>query len=240
MKALTRIVVTALLAFGVTGAAVNAERKYQKTNEATRARGLFVNKRSDAMSITVMKNKEGMMVPVDPSIEFKAGDQIKVSFQSNFDGYIYVVNIQPSGKRCLLFPYAGATDNAVRSDEQYEIPAGGAAIEFDKEKGTEVLQVIMAREKIAYLDAALKEPGGCLADSAASAAAELQGGISKKVTSVVPQNDANKVRSRDIILAPGKDKDKTGSVVAVPDTGGGGGKLKPGEIAPFELRLKHN
>jgi hypothetical protein len=55
---------------------------------------------------------------------------------------------------------------------------------------------------------------------------------------VVPHHDGS-VRARDIILAPGKDKDKTGSVVAVPDNGGGG-KLKAGEIAPFELRLKHN
>ena len=29
------------------------------------------------------------------------------------------------------------------------------------------------------------------------------------------------------------------TVVAVPDNGGGG-KLKSGEIAPFEIRLKHN
>jgi hypothetical protein len=97
----------------------------------------------------------------------------------------------------------------------------------------------MSRGRIAYLDAALKEPDRCLSESASSAAQELQGGIVKKVTSVVPHDDHNKVRSRDIILAPGKDKDSKGSVVAVPDNGGGG-KLKAGEIAPFEIRLKHN
>jgi hypothetical protein len=59
----------------------------------------------------------------------------------------------------------------------------------------------------------------------------------KNVTPVVPKDTA--VRARDIILAPGKDKDKSGSVVAIPENGGSG-KLKPGEIAPFELRLKHN
>lgn len=239
MKAVSRLIVAALMTATVTIAPVNADKKPQRNNEAARARGLFIHKTSDAMSITVMKNEGGTMVPVDPSREFKAGDQIKVSFESNFDGFIYVVNIQPSGKRCVLFPYAGAANNAVRSDERYDIPPGGAAIEFDKEKGIEVLQVIMSRERIAYLDAALKEPEGCLSESVASVAAELQGGIAKKVTPVVPQNETTKVRSRDIILAPGKDKDKTGSVVAVPDTGGGG-KLKPGEIAPFELRLKHN
>jgi hypothetical protein len=96
----------------------------------------------------------------------------------------------------------------------------------------------MSRDRIAYLDAALKEPEQYLSESASSAAAELQGGIAKKVTPVVPQGEGSKVRSRDIILAPGKDKDAKGSVVAIPDNGGGG-KLKTGEIAPFEIRLKH-
>jgi hypothetical protein len=188
----------ALVGFAITSA--GAERKQTpKNNEAGRARGLFINKKSDAMSILVLKVADGSLVPVDPSSEFKAGDQIKIQFQSNFDGYIYVVNIEPNGKRKVLFPYPDAADNSVRPGERYDIPPGTAAIEFDKEKGTEVLQVIMSRDRIPYLDAALKEPDQYLSASAAGAAAELQGGISKKVTPVVPSTDANKVRSRDII-----------------------------------------
>jgi hypothetical protein len=229
-----------MLVVGVTSPIAGADKKpTQKMDESRRARGLFVSKRSDAMSIVVLKNDGGTLVPVDPSNEFKAGDQIKIQFQSNFDGYIYVVNIAPSGKRCVLFPYPEATDNAVRPDERYDIPPGGDAIEFDQEKGTEVLQVIMSRGRIAYLDSALKEPGSCLSQSASAAAAELQAGIVKKVTPVVPQGQDSTVRTRDIILAAGKDKDSKGSVVAVPDNGGGG-KLKSGEMAPFEIRLKHN
>jgi Domain of unknown function (DUF4384) len=239
MKAVIRLTLTALLSVSVTASSVGAEKKQsQKTTEASRARGLFVNKKSDAMSIVVLKVAEGTLVPVDPSSEFKAGDQIKIQFQSNFEGYIYVVNIEPNGKRKVLFPYPDASDNAVRPEERYDIPPGTAAIEFDKEKGTEVLQVIMSRGRIPYLDAALKEPEQYLSESAAVAAAELQGGITKKVNPVVPSTEANKVRSRDIILAPGKDKDTKGSVVAIPDNGSGG-KLKSGEIAPFEIRLKH-
>jgi len=238
MKRITTITLALLTAMTLIAASSAQTRTAKRSDEATRARGLFVNKRSDAMSIVVLKNDGGTLVPVDPSSEFKAGDQIKIQFQSNFDGYIYVVNIAPSGKRCVLFPYQQASNNAVNPDERYDIPPGGDAIEFDQEKGTEVLQVIMSRDRIAFLDAALKETDGCLSESAASAAAELQAGIVKKVTPVVPQNDTNKVRSRDIILAAGKDKDSKGSVVAIPDNGGGG-KLKSGEIAPFEIRLKH-
>ena len=238
MKLVTKLMIVTLALAGMT-AAVSADKRPQKSDESKRARGLFVNKRSDAMSILVLKNDGGTLVPVDTGSEFKAGDQIKIQLESNFDGFIYVVNIQPSGKRCLMFPYPDAANNAVRSGERYDIPPGGDAMEFDKEKGTEVLQVIMSRDRIAYLEAALKEPERCLAQSASSAAAELQAGIVKKVTPVVPQGGDSKVRSRDIILAAGKDKDTNGSVVAVPDNGGGG-RLKSGEIAPFEIRLKHN
>ena len=239
MKAAIRLTLTALLFVSMTGLSAGADRKpSQKNSEASRARGLFINKKSDAMSILVLKVADGTLVPVDPSSEFKAGDQIKIQFQSNFEGYIYVVNIAPNGKRCVLFPYTQESNNSVTPDEKYDLPPGGDAIEFDKDKGTEVLQVIMSRERIAYLDAALKEPERCLSESASSAAAELQGGISKKVTPIVPAAEGSKVRSRDIILAPGRDKDTKGSVVAIPDNGGGG-KLKSGEIAPFEIRLKH-
>lgn len=240
MKAVIRLILVGLLLTGVTTSSFSADRKpSQKNNtEASRARGLFISKKSDAMSVVVLKVAGGNLVPVDPGSEFKAGDQIKIQFQSNFEGYIYVVNIAPNGKRCVLFPYTQESNNSVTPDQRYDLPPGGDAIEFDKDKGTEVLQIIMAHDRIAYLDAALKEPERCLSESATSAAAELQGGISKEVTPVVPQTEGSKVRSRDIILAPGKDKDSKGSVIAIPDNGGGG-KLKSGDIAPFEIRLKH-
>lgn len=239
MRFLTRLMVVVGALASVALPALSADKKPQKVDESKRARGLFVNKRSDAMSVLVLKLEDSALVPVDPSHEFKAGDQIKIQLESNFDGFIYVVNIQPSGKRCLMFPYVGVSNNAVISGEQYQIPPGKDAMQFDEEKGTEVLQVIMSRDRIPYLDAALKEPEGCLAQSATSAAQELQAGIVKKVTPVVPQGEGTKMRSRDIILAAGKDKDTSGSVVALPDNAGGG-KLKAGEIAPFEIRLKHN
>lgn len=239
MKRLTRLTFASLAAITLIAAATPAGGAKRQT-EANQARGLFLSKKSDGMSILVLKVSDGTLVPVDPGSEFKAGDMIKIQFQSNFDGYIYVVNIAPSGKRRLLVPSPTATDNAVHSDKRYDYPLGGDAIEFDQEKGTEVLQIIMSRDRVSYLDAALNQPEQYLSESASSAAAELQPGIVKKVTSVVPREESNKVRSRDIILASGKDRDsKGGSVVAVPDNGGGG-KLKSGEIAPFEIRLKHN
>ncbi len=212
MRIVIKLITVAFLLVSVSASAVDAGKKpAQKASEASRARGMFIKKTSDAMSIVVFKNVGGSLVPVDPGAEFKSGDQ-----------------------------YPEAADNAVHPEQRYDIPPGADAIEFDQEKGTEVLQVVMSRDRIPYLDAALKEPGRCLSESATTAAAELQAGIVKNATPVIPHDENNKVRSRDIILASGKDRDsKGGSVVAVPDNGGGG-KLKSGEIAPFEIRLKHN
>jgi hypothetical protein len=241
MKSQIRKLLILAVAAGLISVPAVAQRKTTKEDEGKRARGLFVNKKADGMSLLVLKLDEGQLVPVDPAHQFKKGDQIKVEFQSNFDGMIYVVNISPTGKRRLLFPYPGAQNNTVQSGQRYTIPAGGDLIEFDNERGTEVLQVIMTKDRIATLDAAAKTPEGWLSETAASAAEELQGGITNKdVTPAVPDEDRSKIRSRDIILSAGKTKEKQGSVVAIPDKDGTGGRLKSGEIAPFELRLKHN
>src|SRR2546423_9415184 len=119
----------------------------------------------------------------------------------------------------------------------------------------------MARDLIAFLDSALKTPAcsdlnKCceLSASASSAAAELgantkktdgdmnsagktedKGFADKNLTQILPTG----IRARSISFAAGKDKDEKGSVVAIDDKGTSG-KLKQGEAAVFEIRLKHN
>jgi hypothetical protein len=234
MRVMLRFTLAVMLVASIIVPAMSAEKKRQQKDEATVARGLFTKKTSDAMTILILKYEDGNLSPVAPNTEFKTGDKIKLQLKSNFDGFIYVVNIEPDGKRRLMFPIPEALDNTVSPDETYEIPPGHI-MEFDAAKGTEVLQVIMTRSRIKYLDEALKSPEGYLSESASSAAAELQPGIAKNVPSVA----GDKTRSRDIIFAAGKDKDQKGSVVAIPDSGAGG-KLKQGETAQFQIRLKHN
>ncbi len=243
MRALIRLTAASLLvAFVIaTGAVADHKDKEaeKRSKDEERTRGLFLNKKADAMRVVILKSEGGAMVPVDPSTEFTEGDEIKLSFQSNFQGYVYIVNVTPGGKKCVLFPYKSEADNTVRPDRRYDLPQD-ATIAFDAEKGTEVLQVIMSPSRIEHLDAAIKEAGGCLAESASSAAAELaseRGGIVKSnITAVIPKSA---LRSRNIVLAAGKDKDQNGSVVAISNKDGAS-KLKDGEAAVFEIKLKHN
>jgi hypothetical protein len=219
--------------------AVTAQKKAtpQSSKTTERTRGLFVSKRADAMKVLILKSEENQLAPVAPSHEFKEGDQIKVAFESNFDGFIYLINVTPGGKKMVLFPNTETANNAVRVNQRYEFPPSREVIEFDAEKGVEVLQVIMSRERISYLDEAIKA-GGELGESAASAAAEIQAGLStENVTKVIPQDTG--VRTRDIKFAAGRDKDPEGSVVAI-DGKGVTGKLGKGEVGVYEIRLKHN
>jgi uncharacterized protein DUF4384 len=245
MKIITRLVIAVLLISSVSAFAQKSQKNDQ-TNEA-RTRDLFVKKRADAMNIILLKVDGASLVPVSPSQEFKEGDQVKVAFESNFQGYVYLVNVTPGGKKKILFPATAESVNSVQANKQYTFPPGNDIIEFDKEKGTEVLQVIMSRERVPLLEEALKNSEGILGESAKSAAAELQSGIvGDKVTSVLPKESGRGgIRSRDVIIAAGQDKDPAGSVVAIPETKGKGGKveagrLESGQVAVFEVRLKHN
>ncbi len=192
----------------------------------------------DGMRILVLKSEGGNFVPVDPGRIFTHGDEIRVAFESNFDGYVYVINVSPDGKKRVIFPgtQAANSSNVIRARQRIELPR--TSFIFDKEMGTEILQVIMAREPVAVLDAAVKESKGEL-QSASSAAAELSASTQRGIVSKAAASITG-IRARGVFLAAGKDNDKAGSVVAIADEKRADARLKTGEVASFEIRLQHN
>jgi hypothetical protein len=207
---------------------------------AAMTRALFTKKRSDAMRVVFLKAG----IPVDPSTDvFNAGDEIEVKYESNFTGYAYFVNITPDGKKCLISPCSRADVNEIVSGSENKQTVG-----FDDEKGTEVLQVVLSRERIKFLEDAVK--GDCcpcceLRADAASAAAQLASNASNKkgglvvndVVAVVPQSGSGGIRARGIKLAAGRDKNE-GSFVAIDDQKNDN-RLDAGQAAVFEIRLNH-
>ncbi|HKP14015.1 MAG TPA: DUF4384 domain-containing protein, partial [Blastocatellia bacterium] len=177
-------------------------------NDATRTRALFVKKRSDAMKVEFLKGG----VPVDPADVFTARDSVDVRYESNFNGYVYMINITPKGEKRIIFPCGRATATSLMTGRRNTQPVG-----FDEEVGTEILQVIMSRQRVDFLENAMKgdccdNPDKCaLSTSAASAAAELaavaakqqKGGIAvENLVAVVPETQSG-LRSRGIKLAQG-------------------------------------
>ncbi|HKG21468.1 MAG TPA: DUF4384 domain-containing protein [Blastocatellia bacterium] len=214
----------------------------QAGNTAVRGRSIRMKYDAgqvDGLRIIVYMVEGSNLTPIDPSRNFKKGDQIKIEFESNFDGYVYFVNVPPSGKKVVIYPdiRAGETNNMIRARQRYVLPKSMPLEFVDDEKGVEVIQVVMSRQPISLFDNAIKNSNGELGDTASSAAAELVGMNSKtginvesSSSTVVPSG----IKARSVRLAPPRDKDETGAVVAVPDT-----RLKPGEVAIFEIRLLH-
>ncbi|HJQ69686.1 MAG TPA: DUF4384 domain-containing protein [Blastocatellia bacterium] len=226
-----------------------AHLKETADDAVVRTRALFVKKRADAMRVVVLQGGN----PVVANQEFREGEEIKIKFQSNFEGYVYILNITPGGKKRLLYPCSSKVTNTIIPGRIYSLPPDPQTIAFDEEKGTEVLQVIMTRERIKFLDDAVRSSDCCdfakpcdLTESASTAAAELAGAtqIQQQVStdsggiaagSSQPEGSSG-LRSRGIKLASGKDKDKS-SYVAIQDSSGE--TLKQGQVAVFYIRLKH-
>jgi hypothetical protein len=256
MKALVRAALVLTVAVGM-ALPLAAQARARK-------RGLLVSKLAE-------KNTDGVEIKVvgasgavvDPAQSFKAGDKLRVRFRGYFDGHIYLINVTPGGVTKALY---GAEVRGDAEREQ-EVPV---ELEFDEEKGVEVLKVVMSRERIPLYEDAMRSAGGMLGNSAQSVAEELNGAAKKKkpaggrvsenVGIVQPGEgktarcrglelgregkcqelvleSGKAARARGLVLAPGDRAKNEGTVVAISDKQGT--KLKAGEVAVFEIRLKH-
>jgi hypothetical protein len=248
-----RFVVTLLACAGLMAGTMSAQ---DKSAPKVRSRGIEIednyNKgRADGMRVLLKKIENGQPVAASPNQIFHTGDRIQLEFESNFDGYVYVVNVSPSGRMCVLYPYADERNNLVRARQPFSIPSLRQLV-FNSEVGDEVLQVYMGRQPIPLFDQALKmsaeeQTKACLSETAASAAAELSSspskkpalpptaGISVNPTMTLPSQKG--IRSRGMELAF-ESKSEKGSVVAVaPDKDNM--RLADKEVAIYELRLRH-
>ena len=239
MRKLIRFTVVSLAAIILAPVLAMAQDKAQDQDRAIRQK--YRSGQEDGMSLVVYKVEGDEEVAINPANHsFKAGDQIRIKFQSNFDGYVYFINISPKGEKVVFYPDAKFpnSSNIIRSGREYHLPSKDI-FEFDaEEKGIEIIQVVVSRKPIPFLVEAISKSDGVLGTTASNAASELGSAPSKQTgvvvdeaTKVLPE-DGQSVLSRKIRLAPPKDKDKEGAVVTIPD------KLKGNEVAVFEVRLR--
>ena len=92
---------------------------------------------------------DGGSKAVSPSTVFRGGDRIRVGFNVNRPGYIYLVNVGTSGKITTLFPAAGTDNNFVQPGLVYQIPQqAGKSMKFDTQPGEETLLVVLSETRI--------------------------------------------------------------------------------------------
>jgi hypothetical protein len=96
----------------------------------------------------------GFPVRVDPLTEFRAKDQIRLVFEPNTDGYLYVFYTENDGPAQMLFPDARLRNgnNAVLAHVPYEVPSSLEPDEklrwfvFDNKPATERIYVVVTRQ----------------------------------------------------------------------------------------------
>src|ERR1039457_1190386 len=88
------------------------------------AAGLYKTSGSFGLRITVELKRDGAVSTVSPDSEFRNGDQIRLHFVGNVDGYVYALNETPSGETKVIFPTAeSGSNNMIRKGQDYTIPA---------------------------------------------------------------------------------------------------------------------
>jgi len=241
------------------GAQESAQQEDRLRARTLTLKGQDVTKKQDGLEIKILKDVGGKWVLTSQNEEFKAGDKVRVQFWSNVKGYAYFVNISPSGKQRVIY------SKAIEKDQDYTLPGwdGGKEmwIEFDQEKGVEILKLVVTPTPIKIFDEALNRSQGELGESVFSVSEELLGedhkpegssqpGSSQRFEQVVmvqsqgsqdcPRARGLGLRCRSLGLDPPDPKRGKGAiVVAMPDSKGATGKLNKDEAIVVELRLKH-
>ena len=119
---------------------------------------------------------------------FRSGDRIRLTFNPNVDGYLYVAQQGSSGNWSVLFPDPDLNGgrNAVRKAQEYRVPDNDW-FEFAGHPGTEHVFVFFSPQPLTQLpgfDRPLSAPATLLA----SAVDNLRG----------------RIQSRDLVLAKSK------------------------------------
>ena len=129
----------------------------------------------------IQASATGTEIDVDPAAAvFKAGDRVKLAFESNIDGYLYVVQEGSSGRWAVMFPHPDSNGgrNTIRRGAEYLVPPDGW-FEFDTNVGTELLFVVLSKEPLSELPGFAK-PGAEPARLNASVVESVQQSIKSR------------------------------------------------------------
>lgn len=118
---------------------------------------IYKEAKAPGVEVTVfLQEKNGTLTPVSPDREFRKGESVKIRIESNFRGYLYIVNHGASGNKSLIFPDRKES-NLIHPGKTYLLPNTYDLV-FDEKAGFETVQVIVAPQRLAFLDAVLKQP----------------------------------------------------------------------------------
>jgi len=94
----------------------------------------------------IQRMANGSEVAVDPGAVFHSGDRIRLSVESNIDGYLYIVHQGSTGSWIVLFPSPKVNQgrNLIQKGTQYAVPSPRWFL-FDSNPGSERLMVFLSK-----------------------------------------------------------------------------------------------
>ena len=101
-----------------------------------------------------MRDDNGNAMRVDPSREFRAGDRIRLSLETNTDGYLYIFHTENNATPQMLYPDIRLEqgDNRIEAHVPYEIPWNEPGVEnwfkFDANPANERLYIVVSRQPL--------------------------------------------------------------------------------------------
>jgi hypothetical protein len=97
------------------------------------------------ISIMLEKKSGDTVQTVDPGHVFDSGDTVRFRLRPSVDGYLYVLDLNTSGKYDILFPRAQTgTDNGITHGHDYLIPATQGWFQISGPAGREKLYFVLS------------------------------------------------------------------------------------------------
>lgn len=150
----------------------------------------------------LLRGADGSYTETSPDTTFHSGDQLRLSIMSNEPGYLYVIQQGSSGNWSPIFPIpnAGANSNRVEPGTPSQVPGGTGSFKFDPHPGMEKLFVVLSREPISDLDAALQRLKNPSTNPSSEAAPRQPKGQILEASNHIPDDLVQRLASRDLVL----------------------------------------
>ena len=116
------------------------------------AKEMFAGSKTGLRYRLQQKASDGAVFDVDATTRFRTGDQVRFSFESNTDGYLYVIQQGSSGAWTVLFPNTEINGgrNKISRGEEYLVP-NEDWFGIEGPAGADQVYVIFSRDPLAQL-----------------------------------------------------------------------------------------
>jgi len=101
------------------------------------------------MEILLERMQGSQWKTIDPGLVLAQGDRVRFRFRTNFDGFLYVTDLNSSGVYQQLFPSDEAgRDNRIANGKEYQVPATSAVFRVAGPPGYEVVYWLVTPAEI--------------------------------------------------------------------------------------------